>query len=114
MSTASSDSGPTLAVGSSASLDARTFTHSASHTSHKSQQELRMREKRAKHEAELKRLEEKVSKYSSSEDPATANEVTPETKQLRELKDKRNEGYEAVMKIKSEYFLFADEYFFGL
>lgn len=66
--------------------------------------EARISKKRARHEAEVKKLEEQVLKEDLSralfKEPESKIELTKETLTLRELQEKRQSGIEAIQKIK--------------
>lgn len=68
--------------------------------------EARIAKKRARHEAEVKKLEEQVLKDDLSralfKEPEPKIELTKETLTLRELEKKRQTGIEAIQKIKGE------------
>lgn len=68
--------------------------------------EARIAKKRARHEAEVKKLEEQVLKDDLSralfKEPEPKIELTKETLTLRELEKKRQTGIEAIQKIKGK------------
>ena len=68
--------------------------------------EARIAKKRARHEAEVKKLEEQVLKDDLSralfKEPEPKIELTKETLTLRELEEKRQTGMDAIQKIKSK------------